>query len=158
MKPFYNTEYGIAFSIMSRSSCYNCQFKSLNHKSDITIGDYWGLRPGNKKEWNDEGVSIAFVRTEIGDKLISDIRDICVVNETDTEFAMSHNTLMNVQKQKNPFYDTFVTNFHDYGLYGAVKKRYSFGQKCVLFIKHVLIKVFPQPLKNFIKNIMSAKS
>lgn len=157
MKPFYNTEYGIAFSIISRPSCYNCQFKSLNHKSDITIGDYWGLRPDNKKEWNDKGVSIAFVRTEIGDNLISNIRDICVVNETDTEFAMSHNMLMNVQKQKNPFYDTFVANFHDYGLYGAVKKRCSFGQKCVLFIKHVLIKVFPQPLKIFVKSIMSAK-
>ena len=151
MNPFYETDYGIAFSIMSRPSCYNCQFKSSNHRSDITIGDYWGLTPANKQEWNDKGVSIAFVRTEIGGALINSIRDICVVNETDAEFAMAHNALMNIKKEKNPLYDKFLSDFQKYGLHAAVVRRYSFIQKCILLVRRALSRIVPQSAKKFIK-------
>ena len=151
MKPFYKTDYGIAFSIMSRLSCYNCQFKSSNHKSDITIGDYWGLAPDNKKEWNDKGVSIAFVRTSKGEELINSIRNICVVNETDAEFAMAHNVLMNIKKEKNPLYDKFVCDFRKYGLHAAVVRRYSFTHKCILLVRRILSRIVPQSAKKFIK-------
>lgn len=151
MKPFYETDYGIAFSIMARPSCYNCQFKSVNHKSDITIGDYWGLSPENKIEWNDKGVSIAFARTDKGLQLIESIKDICVVNESDAGFAMSHNTLMNVNKEKHPLFDKFVYDFQNYGLHSAVVKRYTFIQRCILGISHILRMIVPRPIKHFIQ-------
>ena len=151
MKPFYITDYGIAFSIMARLSCYNCQFKSVNHKSDITIGDYWGLSSSNKKEWNDKGVSIAFVRTEKGEKLVNNIRDICVVNETNADFAMAHNALMNIKKEKHPVYDKFVSDFRNYGLHTAVAKRYTISQRFLLVIRNGLARIIPKPVKNIIK-------
>ena len=151
MKPFYKTDYGIAFSIMARPSCYNCPFKSVNHKSDITIGDYWGLSSSNKREWNEKGVSIAFVRTEKGEELINSIRDICVVNETDTGFAMTHNALLNTKKEKHPFYDKFVSDFQNYGLHAAVAKRYTAMQRFLLMIKHGLGRIIPETVKNIIK-------
>ena len=42
MKPFYETEYGMAFAVMARESCYRCPFKGENRRGDIMIGDFWG--------------------------------------------------------------------------------------------------------------------
>src|SRR5690606_22917336 len=30
--------------ICLRPSCYNCQFKTLNRESDITLADFWGIQ------------------------------------------------------------------------------------------------------------------
>lgn len=61
-KPFYNTDYGIAFKLYGYPSCYECKFKGENHVSDITIGDYWGIND-NDECYNSKGVSVAFVHT-----------------------------------------------------------------------------------------------
>lgn len=46
IKPFSETEYGVAFVNMVRKSCENCSFKGDNRVSDLTIGDFGeSLRP-----------------------------------------------------------------------------------------------------------------
>ncbi len=40
---FYNSEYGHAFAKFARPGCYSCNFRGENHKSDITVCDFWGL-------------------------------------------------------------------------------------------------------------------
>lgn len=152
MKPFYETDYGIAFSIMARSSCYNCQFKGSSHRSDITIGDYWGLKPENKIEWNDKGVSIAFARTGKGLQLIESIKDICVVNETDAEFAMSHNKLISEQKEKNPKYDKFVQNLERFGLHKAVKLSRTTSERAIICLRKVIKAILPDSVIYLIKH------
>ncbi len=121
-KPFYSTDYGRAFAICSLPRCYACNFKGEKHASDLTIGDFWGLTPENKREWNAKGSSIAFVRTERGQALIEGIKDICNVFETDMDFAMEHNTLLNEQKRKHPRYDAFIANLDKKGLHTAARK------------------------------------
>lgn len=143
-EPFYGTDYGIAFSILSRPACYNCRFKSVNHKSDITIGDYWGLTNENKKEWNDMGVSVAFVRTDKGERLIESIRDICTINKTDMDFAMQNNPLLNEQKIKNNRYQKFEDNLNKYGLHIAIKKSYSQSERLLKTMKRIIKLILPK--------------
>ena len=74
-KPFYHTEYGYAFSVMSKRSCYSCQFKGNNRTGDIMIGDFWGAQPADNF-WNVNGVSSILVHTPAGNEFIKSIDEI----------------------------------------------------------------------------------
>ena len=71
-KPFYETDLGYAFKVYSRKACFNCKYKGHNHIADLTVGDYWGLKPG-MVGYNPKGVSIILSRTEKGSHMISQI-------------------------------------------------------------------------------------
>ena len=120
--PFYSTDYGRAFTVCSTPRCYSCNFKGEAHASCLTLGDFWGLTRENEREWNEKGSSIAFARSERGKELLEGIKDIACVFETDADFAMAHNALLNVQKRKHPSYDAFLVNLEKKGLHYAVKK------------------------------------
>lgn len=128
MKKFYRTDYGIAFSIVSRPSCYECKFKGDNHRSDVTIGDYWGLKDDNKDEWNSHGVSVAFVRSLAGERLIKSVEGLCRIHETDCKYAMENNAMLNQRKQRHPKYESFLADYEKYGLHGAVIRRNSIAE------------------------------
>lgn len=55
-----------------RPACYRCPYKSINHPSDITIADFWGIEralPGFK---DDKGVSLVLINSDIGQALFND--------------------------------------------------------------------------------------
>lgn len=76
-KIFRNTEYGVVFNKIVRSSCYNCSFKGENRWSDITIGDYWGVS-SSEAIYNSKGVSLIFVNTEKGKEVLEWMEDFKV--------------------------------------------------------------------------------
>ena len=93
--PFYNSIYGFAFSHYKRRSCYNCSFKGSNHPADIVVGDYWGCNAG-MREFNENGVSIAFVQTRRGYELLNAIKNSEYrIFETNPNYALYHNPRYN---------------------------------------------------------------
>lgn len=68
-KPFYETEYGSAFSIFIKESCYRCIFKGNNRQGDIMIGDFWGATEQDIF-WNKYGVSSIFAETGKGNDFL----------------------------------------------------------------------------------------
>lgn len=76
-KIFRNTEYGVAFNKIVRSSCYHCSFKGENRWSDITIGDYWGIS-ASESIYNSNGVSLLFINTEKGKAALEWMEDFRV--------------------------------------------------------------------------------
>lgn len=156
LKPFYLTDYGIAFSIISTSCCYNCKFKGENHRSDLTIGDYWGLTSQNYKEWNKKGVSVAFVRTEKGSRLIDAISDLCNIILTDNDYAAKNNRCgLNEQKVKSKYYDIFKTLLYKRGLHEAVKCSYPVKKRITYFVKIFIKRHVPYKIIALLKWILS---
>ena len=49
-----------------RNSCFSCQFKSLKSGSDITIGDFWGIKDVLPDFYDQNGVSAVLVNSEKG--------------------------------------------------------------------------------------------
>lgn len=74
MRPFTATEYGFAFRVLARERCYSCKFKGQNHESDITMGDYWGVR-STDAGFNPHGVSAAIAHTEQGDQRLRNLQN-----------------------------------------------------------------------------------
>jgi len=74
-----------------RQSCYNCNFKKLQRKSDITIADFWGINEVNAKFNDEKGVSAILLNSPKGVEIFegikqnieffaADIRDIIKYN------------------------------------------------------------------------------
>ena len=58
-----------------RESCYACPYTQIDRMSDITIGDYWGVRDHYPDFYDSNGVSLALVHTEKGNELIDAVRE-----------------------------------------------------------------------------------
>ena len=149
-KPFYDTEYGVAFSIMSRKACFNCQFKGSECVGDIMIGDYWGLEKDNEC-WNDNGVSVVFVRTEKGETFIKGISNVKLFS-TDFEHAIRENMNVVRVRLKPENYDSFSKMFIEHGLFYAVKSSQTPKARIFSMIKRVL----PMSCVEILKKIKTA--
>ncbi len=56
-----------------RESCYKCPYTRIDRRSDITIGDYWGIQNVMPKFYDRMGVSLVIVHTESGRKLFDNV-------------------------------------------------------------------------------------
>ena len=55
--PLFRTEYGRAFgrALFLRPSCYRCPYASITRPGDFTLGDFWGLRPDELPQQQEQG-------------------------------------------------------------------------------------------------------
>ena len=120
LKPFYYTEYGRAFHIFSRPSCYNCQFKGNGHTSDITLGDYWGC---SKEDgfYNPSGVSVVLSHTKKGDELLSHTPEIHLI-QTTYEDAVKENQMFLKPRGGQIEREKFSAIYLEEGLFKAASK------------------------------------
>ena len=147
LEPFYATDYGRAFGIFSRPSCYECTYKGDKRVADITLGDYWGCIEEDTF-YNPSGVSVIFVHTEKGKALLEGVRDLELI-ETDFEHASKANPMLHTSKTKNPRRDVFAEALVEMGLSAACNKSQSLRQRvlglatrlCPLCLKNILRKV-----------------
>lgn len=77
-----------------RESCYQCNSKNENRKSDLTIADYWGIND-IRKEFNDEkGVSAVIVNTEKGELLFEKIKPEMEFVREEMESILKYNYML----------------------------------------------------------------
>lgn len=61
---------GFLANLYLRPSCYNCTAKNGASNSDLTIADFWGIQNYYPEFDDDKGVSVIFVHTDIGKRII----------------------------------------------------------------------------------------
>ena len=150
--PFYGSDYGFAFSLFSRPSCYNCKYRGANHKADMTCGDFWGLTK-SMSGWNDNGVSIMFVKTSKGEELIEMIdKEDFHIEKADTAFALQHNHMYFKCRPKDKNYDKFSKDLRENGLHYAAK---HFPVSSKVRIKRAIKAVLPNSAIKVLKDIRS---
>lgn len=74
-----------------RKSCYNCQSNNFRSKSDITLGDYWGIEEIHPEIFDDKGCSLIIVNTQKGLDILSKIESKLKLIMTDLNYAISKN-------------------------------------------------------------------
>lgn len=80
-------------SLIYRPSCYQCQFAQPNRVSDITIGDFWGLRNAEKLPAESKnGISVLLPISNKGMKLLYDAKPNLYIVERSVNEAVSGNT------------------------------------------------------------------
>lgn len=71
-----------------RPSCHDCQYKDIEHPSDITIGDYWGIEKQFPEMDDNKGISIIKINTCKGKKIFAEISSKLVYKKVDIEVAL----------------------------------------------------------------------
>lgn len=64
---------------MNPACCDSCKYKYDKSSADIRLGDFWGDTYKN----DEKGVSAVVSFTKVGDAIISDLNDTCILNEHD---------------------------------------------------------------------------
>lgn len=66
---------GMLANIYLRPSCYNCRFKGVERKTDLTLGDYWGVWNHDPEMDDNMGTSLLFVHSDKGRKIFVEMGD-----------------------------------------------------------------------------------
>lgn len=74
-----------------RDSCYSCKYANPNRVSDITIGDFWGLK-GDMPIKPTNGCSVILPITDKGLNLLETIKDDFYLFDKPVEMAIEGNT------------------------------------------------------------------
>lgn len=109
-------------NICLRPSCYECEFKSIHRKSDITLADFWGIQNVLLKMDDDKGTSLIFVNSDIGKSIIEQIRDKIICEEVDISEAVKYNLAVVKSATYNSKRIDFLNDLNTYSFDKLVKK------------------------------------
>ncbi len=119
---FTRSDYGKAFQIFARPSCFACKAKSRDDLADITIGDFQGVTAESSLA-KINGVSLVCVHTQKGRNLLGATENLCL-KKVDAETVWKYNWMIYTSIPKSPFRDVFSKRFTDEGL------RFACSQLC----------------------------
>ena len=114
---YYNTFFD-GFSY--RESCHTCRYAQPQRVSDVTIGDFWGLRDDLPLE-HPHGCSVLLPITEKGKELIEGIRQEFNLYERTVDEAVSGNEQLRHPKEKDWRISLFMTLFPLLGISKAYR-------------------------------------
>ena len=117
--PFYQSDYGMGFAVLSRESCYHCVYKGDGKAADITVGDFWGATTTDAF-WNARGISAISVHTQQGKKLLQMTTDFNMF-AVEYERIVKGNPHMEESVFRDRFTDVFKLLFHNLGLHRAAR-------------------------------------
>ena len=72
IKPYADWFY---MGLTLRKSCYKCPYTKIDRNSDITIGDYWGIKSVMPDFYDENGVSLVITHTEVGNELFDKVKN-----------------------------------------------------------------------------------
>ena len=105
---------GFSNNLYLRPSCYDCQSKSPNRDSDITLADFWGIEHILPDLDDDKGISLVGVNTETGEEAFKKIRDYVVIKEVDLNEAFKYNIAAIKSMKSNPNRSKFFARLDQY--------------------------------------------
>lgn len=100
--------------LISRPSCYECRFKTVERNSDITLGDVWNIEKIDKNFKNTTGNTALLVHSEKGKRLLNEteklilqqenLEDILELNANGKRPMITESAIENKEREKL-FYD-----------------------------------------------------
>ena len=127
-----NDLYSMAYhgNIVSRPSCYSCQFKGFPRMSDITIADFWGIE---KALDDDGGTSMLLINSEKGKECFKKIKHNFNTYEKNFEDIFGGNPMFNASAIVPAKGHDFLKDLDDYTFSECLKAYEGYPQKVSLW-------------------------
>ena len=106
-------------NLYMRPSCAQCDFKGDNRRSDITLGDFWGL---DSELDDDKGTTLVLLNTEKGSRLFESARRRLRCMERPFSEIMAKNVCFRRSIQLNSKSETFFHDLDEMKFSAALKK------------------------------------
>lgn len=113
-----------------RPSCYNCKFANLDRKSDLMIGDFWGIEKIIPEIDDDRGISLVLVNTSKGKIIFDKIKGDLEVWESNTTDCLQSNLVRPTKIPQNR--DVFWQEYYDNGFEYIAKKYAGYNLKSIV--------------------------
>lgn len=131
---------------VTRTSCFDCKYRDSHRVSDITVGDFWGIK-GMEQEAYRKGVSAVLLNTSKGAELFAEIADVVEKEKRKLWEVSRGNHCLLGQLPYNPGREQFYQDLKSIPIkklhkkYGNIKK-YKNKQRVVKLKKliYVLLK------------------
>ena len=129
-----------------RPSCYECHAKYYK-KSDMTIGDFWGIQNVAPELDDNKGTSLVIIRTERGKEIFEKIKEKIVYKEVVYEDAVRYNSAEYCSVNRPKLRTSFFTDLDNMS-FGEMEKKYavpidiSNKQKYITKVKRLIMKIF----------------
>ena len=149
-----NYMHGFIYDLFLRPSCYNCSFKGIDRKADITLGDFWGVKKEEPDFYDKDGVSVVLIHNEKSKQLIELVQDKIKSKVIHVDEVVRHNPSIVKSSDKNIMRDLFFIEMKK-GVFNAVEgiKNPNFIQK----VRNKLYRVYKRFVANsFFKKIDKA--
>ncbi len=78
-------------NLFIRPSCGICRFKGMNRVADLTLADFWGVKPQQDRKGGDYGISMVMLHTAKGKKLWDSITSRIYKEEKNLQAVISGN-------------------------------------------------------------------
>lgn len=78
-------------NVSLRPSCYDCKFKTLHRRSDITLADFWGIQNIMRELDDDKGTSLVFINSTKGEFILDYVKQKILYKEVDINQAVAFN-------------------------------------------------------------------
>lgn len=129
--------------IALRESCYNCNFKLGNKYSDITLGDFWGIKNHYPEMYNKEGVSAIIINTDLGIDIFNNIKKNLEYKDCDLDKILSGNSSLKTSSKRPVKRDLFFDELSNTNFTELTKK---FQKKTSLYkkIRNKIISIIKQ--------------
>lgn len=75
-----------------RPSCYDCKFKSMHRKADITLADFWGIQNVLPDMDDDKGTSLVLINTKKGNQILKGIEENIIIKEVNVDDVIRYNS------------------------------------------------------------------
>lgn len=72
IKPYADWFY---MGLSLRKSCYKCPYTRIDRHSDITIGDYWGIKKIMPEFYDRMGISLVITHSDVGNSFFDSVKD-----------------------------------------------------------------------------------
>lgn len=123
--------------IALRRSCYQCNFKLGNKYSDITLGDFWGVKKIHPEMYNKLGVSAIIINTEFGKTVFQEIQKEITFKECMLEDILKENASLKISSKKPKKREEFFQDLNKLSV-GELEKKYVKKHYFKQFIKKLL--------------------
>ena len=95
--------------LMSRPSCYNCQFTNTKRVADISLGDLWGVHIYCPDLYNkNKGASLVVCNTEKGKQILEAAKEYMDGHELSFQETLKYQSPMRKSIAMNPSRDEFM--------------------------------------------------
>ena len=112
----------------TRPSCYVCKYRAVPRHTDITVGDFWGIKGANPEDLQN-GISAVILSSEKGKKLFEEVSDSFVYEEHQiSEVSAGNGALLNQFKMSDNAH-SFFEDLNSIS-FSAIEKKY--GSKNIL--------------------------
>jgi coenzyme F420-reducing hydrogenase beta subunit len=130
--------------ICTRLSCYQCNYRTLNRESDITMADFWGVERVCPEMFDNKGTSLVLIHSSKGKLLFDSVKSECKITTIPIKLAIEYNPAISsnvIKKHKKR--DLFFQNLEKFSLNILLNKylNSSILARGYRFIQHCLEKI-----------------